>query len=60
MIMPGFGKTGGKFVVLYAEPSVMRKQALRDVEQIDRRRKKPSDRERKQGDERLDGNQSVW
>jgi hypothetical protein len=32
MIMPGFGQNGGKFVVLCAEPSVMRKQALRDVE----------------------------
>jgi len=35
----GFRQNGGKFLVLCAEPSVMRKQALRDVEQIDRRRK---------------------
>ena len=35
----GFRQNGGKFIVLCDEPSEMRKQALRDVEQIDRRRK---------------------
>jgi hypothetical protein len=34
----GFRQNGGKFIVLCEEPSEMRKQALRDVEQIDRRR----------------------
>lgn len=30
----GFRQNCGKFVVLCVEPSVMRKQVLRDVEQI--------------------------
>ena len=34
----GFWQNGGEFVVLCEEPSGMRKQALRAVEQIDRRR----------------------
>ena len=38
MIKLCFRQNGGKFIVLCEEPSEMRKQALRDVEQIDRRR----------------------
>jgi hypothetical protein len=34
----GFRQNGSKLFVLCEEPSGMRKQALRDVEQIDRRR----------------------
>jgi hypothetical protein len=34
----GFRQNAGRFIVLCEGPSVMRKQALRDVEQIDRRR----------------------
>jgi hypothetical protein len=33
----GLGKMAGRLVVLCVEPSVMRKQVLRDVEQIHRR-----------------------
>ena len=54
-----FRQNGGKFLVLCAEPSVMRKRAPRDVEQIDRRRSEQAIAG-KQGDERLDANRRVW
>jgi hypothetical protein len=55
----GFWQNNGKFVVLCEEPSGMRKHTLRDVEQINRRRSEQVIGKR-QGNERLDGNKSVW
>jgi hypothetical protein len=59
MIKLCFRQNGGKFIVLCEEPSEMRKQALRDVEQIDRRRSEQAIG-KETGWLEARGNKSVW